>query len=82
MWTDIESAYLRKYDALGEYGGWGFRYRLWFKCKDKAFIFNNGTKGLQIVLKNGRKLLFSAAKIDELSIFLELLKQKHDLINY
>lgn len=78
-WDDIEKAYLRSYDALGEYGGWGFRYRLWFKWNDKAFLFD-GDSGLQIVLTNGKKLLFSTAKKEQLHQSLETLKQKHQLL--
>ncbi len=80
LWEDIESAYLKKYSGLGEYGGWGFRYRLWFKLNDKAFIFGNGTYGLQLVLKNGKKILFSTRKPDELMQFLVNIKNKHQLL--
>jgi len=78
-WTQIESLYLRKYDALGEYGGWGVKYRLWFKVKDKAYIFNDNTVGLQLILTNGKKLLFSTTKIDELTLFLINLKRKYNI---
>ncbi|WP_113634785.1 hypothetical protein [Nubsella zeaxanthinifaciens] len=79
-WNEIEKAYLRHYDALGEYGGWGFRYRLWFKWNDKAFLFDGDSVGLQIVLNNGKKLLFSTAKKEQLRQSLETLKQKHQLL--
>lgn len=79
-WCSIERAYLRNYDALGEYGGWGFRYRLWFKWNDKAFIFSSDSAGLQIVLTTGKKLLFSTAKKEQLRHFLEMLRQKHQLL--
>ncbi|RZK42157.1 MAG: hypothetical protein EOO90_08755 [Pedobacter sp.] len=76
-WTGIDKMYLRKYDALGEYGGWGVKHRLWFKMKDKAYIFNDENVGLQLELSNGRKLLFSTLKADELQLFLINLKRNH-----
>ncbi|WP_293301919.1 hypothetical protein [Pedobacter sp. UBA4863] len=79
-WDEIDSAYLRKYDALGEYGGWGFRYRLWFKWSDKAFIFDGDSIGLQIVLKNNKKLLFSTTKPENFRQFLTVLKKGHHLL--
>jgi hypothetical protein len=80
VWDEIDNAYFRKFDALGEYGGWGFRYRLWFKWNDRAFIFDGDSIGLQVLLKNGKKLLFSSANSTNLRKYLEALKQKHQLI--
>jgi hypothetical protein len=78
-WEEIDQAYLRKYDALGEYGGWGFRYQLWFKWKDKAYIFNDGQTGLQLHLKNGTKILFSTQNLTDLDLFLIDLGRTHHL---
>ena len=78
-WEVVDAAYLRKYDALGEYGGWGLRYKLWFKLKDRAYIFNDRTIGLQFELPDNRKLLFSTSKKEELESFLSNLKQKYEL---
>ncbi|RZL46268.1 MAG: hypothetical protein EOP00_15505 [Pedobacter sp.] len=78
-WTQIEKLYIRKYDALGEYGGWGMRTRLWFKFKDKAYIFNDHNLGLQIELNNDRKLLFSTSKLEELTLFLINLKRTNNI---
>jgi hypothetical protein len=78
-WTNIESLYMRKYDALGEYGGWGVKHRLWFKLNDKAFIFNDNNLGLQVLLSNNKKILFSTKKVDELSLFLINLKKRYNI---
>ncbi len=78
-WNKIESAYIRKFDALGEYGGWGIKHRLWFKRKDKAYIFNQENRGLQLELKDGRKFLFSTGKAAELELFLINLKTKYGI---
>ena len=74
-WSQIEKLYFRKFDALGEYGGWGYRNRLWFKFKDKGYIFNDNNLGLQLELNNNRKVLFSTSKLDELRLFLINLKR-------
>lgn len=78
-WTQIDSAYLRKYDALGEYGGWGVKGRLWFKRKDKAYIFNDKNIGLQLEMNNGQRLLFSVSKNEELNLFLINLKHAYPI---
>lgn len=77
-WSSIEKAYIRKYDALSEYGGWGMRTRLWFKFKDRAYIFNDKILGLQIELAH-KKILFSTNKPDELMLFLINLKRQYHL---
>jgi hypothetical protein len=78
-WSEIKSAYVRKFDALGEYGGWGIKHRLWFKRNDKAYIFNQENRGLQLELKDGRKLLFSTGKAAELELFLINLKTRYGI---
>ena len=79
LWDTIDQAHIRKFDAFSEYGGYGVKHRLWFNLKDKAYILNDKSKGLQIVFKNGKKLLFSSNKIDELEIFLINLKTRYKI---
>jgi hypothetical protein len=78
-WINIDKVYINKYDALGDYGGFGVRSRLWFKFNDKAYILNDKNKGLQIEFKNGKKLLFSSNKIAELEMFLINLKTRYNI---
>jgi hypothetical protein len=78
-WINIDKVYINKYDALGDYGGWGIRYRLWFKFRDKAFLLNDKSRGLQIEFKNGKRLLFSSNKVDELELFLINLKTRYNI---
>ncbi|MFI5452849.1 hypothetical protein ACHMWN_11895 [Pedobacter sp. UC225_61] len=78
-WTKITKIYLRKYDALGEYGGWGVKHRLWFKFNDKAYIFNDNTTGLQLELSTNKKLLFSITNPEELALFLINLKHQYHI---
>ncbi|MBC6112133.1 hypothetical protein ACFOG5_07210 [Pedobacter fastidiosus] len=79
LWNEIEKVYINKYDALGNYGGWGMRYRLWFKFSDKAYLLNDKSVGLQIEFKNGKRLLFSSNKIDEMGLFLINLKTRYNI---
>jgi len=79
IWDQISKLYIRKYDAFSEYGGWGLRYKLWFKFNDKAFIFNDDTLGMQLELSNDKKVLFSTDKKDELGLFLINLKKQYNI---
>ncbi len=78
-WAHIDKIYLRKYDALGEYGGWGVKHRLWLKFNDKAYIFNDNNIGLQLELSSHKKLLFSTTKPEELNLFLINLKRTNSI---
>ncbi|MCF8429207.1 MAG: hypothetical protein K9G64_03670 [Bacteroidia bacterium] len=67
LWDEIAEVNIRKYSPIWEYGGWGYRYS--FK-NGKAFNIS-GNMGLQLVLKNGKKILIGTNKPEELSVFLE-----------
>ena len=58
---DIESFKARKYSPLKEFGGWGIR----FGFEGKAYNVS-GDEGLQLILKNNRKILFGSQKAKEL----------------
>lgn len=66
-WNEVASIEVRKYSPIMEYGGWGYRYG--FK-NGKAFNVS-GNMGLQLVLKNGDKILIGTQKPDELMEFLK-----------
>ncbi|MGV3598490.1 MAG: hypothetical protein ACO1PI_11535 [Bacteroidota bacterium] len=70
LWGDVEAAYVRKYNPLGEYGGWGLKGGL---KSGKAYNVW-GNKGLQLTFKNGKKLLIGTQKAAELSTYLTTLK--------
>jgi len=59
---DIEKLEVRNYNALSEYGGWGLRYS---SEHGKAYILN-GDLGLQLYLKNGKKILLGITGSDGL----------------
>lgn len=79
QWENIEKAYFRTYDAFAEYGGYGVKSRLWFKVNDKAYLSNDGNRGLQFEFKNGSKLRFSSIEIQEMEAFLFNLKTKFNI---
>lgn len=73
-WESISKCYVRKYNAIYEYGGWGIRFNF-RKKKGKAFI-TKGNIGLQIELKNGRKILIGTQNKEELQRVLNTYKYK------
>lgn len=76
MWEQIDSAYVRSYNPIGEYGGWGIRGgKLWSKSKGKA-INVSGDIGIQLELKNGDKLLIGTQKKEEARSVLATYKSK------
>lgn len=75
-WSEIDSAYVRNYRALYEYGGWGLRSgTLWNKSKGKA-INVSGNIGIQLKLKNGKKLLIGTQKQNDAKSVLATYKRK------
>jgi hypothetical protein len=59
---DFSEYYAREYRPIWEYGGWGIRYTF---RNGRAYNIR-GNKGLQIVCKNGKKLLIGSQKPQEL----------------
>jgi len=51
-WRDIEKSEIRTYKPLKEYGGWGLQFG---KSGNACTI--KGNEGLQIYIKNGKKIL-------------------------
>jgi hypothetical protein len=69
-WEELEEVYLREYSPLAEYGGWGIRYS--FLGKGRALNVS-GKTGLQLVFKDGRKLLIGTAKPEDIMQVLSVL---------
>jgi len=65
-WDEIDEAFVRKYNSLWEYGGWGIRYSF----KGRAYN-TSGNMGLQLILKSGKKILIGTQKPEELEAFLK-----------
>jgi hypothetical protein len=73
-WNTLDKCYIRNYNAITEYGGWGFRFSF-FRKRGKAFNVK-GDIGLQLVLKNGEKILIGTQKKDELQRTIDTYKNK------
>jgi hypothetical protein len=56
-WYNVSDAYMRQYEPLYEFAGWGIRGTL----KNKALSMS-GKYGLQLVLRNGGKLIIGTRK--------------------
>ncbi|CAM1366048.1 conserved hypothetical protein [Tenacibaculum sediminilitoris] len=70
-WIEIKKIHVRKYDPIGEYGGWGLKGGfLWNKRKGIA-INISGNIGIQLELKNSKKLLIGTKKEQEAKRVLE-----------
>ncbi|AWM33369.1 hypothetical protein [Hymenobacter nivis] len=61
-WTQIQSAHVRSYSPIGEYGGWGIRGLF---AKNRALNVA-GSHGLQLELADGRRLLLGTQRPEEL----------------
>jgi hypothetical protein len=68
-WSKISKSYVRKYNAILEYGGWGIRIT-GLRRKGRAFNVS-GNMGLQLELDNGRKILLGTRRPDELKEVLQ-----------
>lgn len=66
-WNEVASVEVRKYKPLRDYGGWGYRFSI---KNGKAFNVS-GNMGLQIILKNGDKILIGTQKPEELETYLK-----------
>jgi hypothetical protein len=59
-WQDIAQVYVREYSAISEFGGWGIRYGS--GRTGKAYNVS-GNHGIQLVFKNGTKILIGTNKL-------------------
>lgn len=73
-WEVIDKCYLRKYNAISEYGGWGIKISFFGK-NGKSFT-TKGNIGLQLALKNGKRILIGTQKKEELQRTLDTYKDK------
>jgi hypothetical protein len=62
-WDKIDKSFIRKYNPIYEYGGWGLRMGLFGKGKA---LNVSGNIGLQLILSNKRSLLIGTNKSKEL----------------
>jgi len=57
-WASIQCCYVKKYNALTEFGGWGYKYGR----KGLKAMTIKGNKGIYLEMKNGNKLLIGTQK--------------------
>lgn len=76
-WNEISTCYVRQYNAILEYGGWGFRIS--FRQKIGRAYNVQGNIGLQIDLKNGKKILIGTQKKEDMQRVID--KYKNKIIN-
>jgi len=75
-WNEISKVGVRTYLPISEFGGWGLRGGFFFnKGKEKA-VNISGNIGIQLILKNGKKLLIGTQKESEAKNVLETYKSK------
>ncbi|MDC3336347.1 hypothetical protein OAW23_00610 [Flavobacteriales bacterium] len=73
-WSQVTSYQIRKYSPLKEFGGFGYRKKLFAKT---VCLNISGNIGLELKLKNGRTLLIGTQRKDKLQSFLMRLKEKN-----
>jgi hypothetical protein len=73
-WREIEAVYVRKYRPIYEFGGWGLRINL---RGNRAYnVMVDKGMGMEILRKDGKKILFSTRKPRQLRSFLDELSSK------
>lgn len=61
-WKEIENAYVKKYNPISDYGGWGMKGGPFWR-KGKGVAYNvKGNVGIQLELKTGKKILIGTQK--------------------
>ncbi len=66
-WEEMAKCYIRQYNPISEYGGWGIRFG--FFGKGRALNVS-GNMGLQLEFTDGKKLLIGTNKPDDLQLAL------------
>jgi len=75
-WKEVDKAYLRKYNAISEYGGWGIKGGIpWAKGNGRAYNVK-GNIGLQLELRNGKRILIGTQKENEVGAVLKTYSSK------
>lgn len=74
-WSEIESIDVIKYNPILDYGGWGYRFN--FRGKGTALNVK-GNQGIQLTLKNGKKILIGTQKPAEVRQIIQLYSRKSE----
>ena len=77
-WSELKAAYVRKYEPISEYGGWGMKGgKLWNKSKGVSYT-TKGDVGIQLELLNGKKILLGTQRAEEAKQVLQTYKHKFE----
>lgn len=71
-WSGFDQVSMRHYRPIVEYGGWGLRFGL----RNGMAYTISGCEGLQLVFKNGSKLLIGTRRPEELKRVLQELERE------
>jgi hypothetical protein len=74
-WEEISQAYIRKYNPIMEYGGWGIRNG--FLRSGKAYNVS-GNEGLQMIYTSNKRFLLGTKKANEIKSVLSQLGKLSD----
>jgi hypothetical protein len=78
-WKEVDTVFIRKYNAIMEYGGWGIRNNMG-KMKGRALSVS-GDMGIQLIMKDGKRLLIGTRKPEEVQAVLTQLARKRIVKN-
>lgn len=71
-WHEVEKAQVREYNPISEFGGWGIRFG------KNGMAYNVGGRiGLELTLKNGRRVMIGTQRDEELPFVLTRLGLKN-----
>lgn len=74
-WHKMSSCYVREYNPISEFGGWGYRIKL---GKGGRALNVKGNKGIQIEMVSGKKLLIGTQKDSDVRSV--LVQYEHKLV--
>lgn len=75
-WTELKSANTRIYHAITEYGGWGLKTSFLSRKKKGIAYSVSGDVGIQLVCKNGKKILIGTQLLNEANAVLHTYEHK------
>lgn len=65
--AQIDHVEARRYNPIGEYGGWGIKG--WWLGRISYTV--SGTRGVELTLRNGRRVMIGSRRADELATAIE-----------
>lgn len=74
-WHELSDAYIREYNSLLEYGGWGIRYGS-PKNGNAVNTSQSCNKGLQLQFTNGKRLLIGTKNPNTLQLIIDEMLSK------